>query len=158
MEELKVTGIADYRKKTQATKKVKLPSGAVFEIKKVTGRDFLREGTLPIQGTRDIVESEEKRKIWWDRLNPEQKKKQMQTLDSMICLAVVNPGLSMEKTEGKLCVSELTDSDYYALLSEITKFSFGGEDLKSFRDKSNTPPIRPNSQAIPPTPASDTQP
>ena len=156
MEELKTTGIEDYRKRTQATKLVALPSGAKFEIKKVTGRDFLRQGTIPVQGTRELMESEEHRKAWWDRLSDDQKKKQMETLDKMLSLAVVSPELSTEPREGALLVNELTDDDYYALLSEITTFSFGrGESFKPFRPQPDTPLDRPARPEIPPASASN---
>jgi len=156
MEELEPTTIEDYKKRTHATKVVALPSGARFEIKKVSGRDFLRQGNIPLQGTRELMESEEYRKAWWDKLSDEQKKKQMETLDEILSLAVASPQLSTQPGENALLVSELTDDDYYALLSEITTFSFGGgERLKPFRPQPDASLDRPARPEIPPASASN---
>jgi len=138
MEELKVSLASDYKSKQILRKLVKLPSDAVFEIKKITGRDYLREGGLGIQSAADFANpdvSTEKNKIIFEKMSSEDKKKSIESTERMVVIAVTNPILSMTQEPDKICIKDLTDEDFYFLLKEITEFSFGKKDMEFFRQK-----------------------
>ena len=147
------TTVESYRSKNVQTKEVTLPSGEVFEIKKITTRDYIQNGGLQLSSASEIAgSSEEKNKILWDKMNDGQKKQQLEATSKMIILAVINPPISYVKMDGKLCIEEITDEDYYFLLKEITSFSFGRQDLKPFRQEPDTVNSGFDSEAIPQTP------
>lgn len=141
MDELKVTSASDY-KSTQSTRKlVKLPSDAVFEIRKITGRDYLREGGLALQSASDFTSStiDEKNKILFDKMSADDKKKSLEIAEKMIILATTNPTLSLQAEPDKICIKDLDDADFYFLLKEITEFAFGKKDLEFFREGTESP-------------------
>jgi len=133
-----ITGINEYRKKVSGEKEVSLPSGAVFKIKKITGRDFVKYGMLPLKSTMEIARAKNNEEVV-NKLTEEERKKQIEAMDRIIVIAVKEPKLSLEKKEGFLCIDELSDEDYYKLVTEITNFSFGGggENLRPFRNEQN---------------------
>lgn len=138
-----ITSAKEYLEKNCQTKKVILPSGSVFEIKTITGRDYLSEINLPIKSSKEIsLEDPEKAKEYIRTAPPEKQKEIIEANSRVIIKATINPQLSLIETPGKLCIDKLTDEDYYSLLKEITDFSLGGrENLKSFRKEpvSNAP-------------------
>lgn len=126
--------------KSADTKKVTLPSGAVFEIRKVTGRQSLAEmGSL---GLKDISsytspDAKDRAKQLAAKVTPEERTKLVKLNDRLLVRAVVAPQLCLEPEANKLCVENLTDKDYYALLAEINMFSRGvTADSGSFPGKS----------------------
>ena len=133
------TGILDYRAKAGGEKEITLPSGAIFKIRKLTGRDFLQQGNFPIVSTKEIAQAKKDASSTWLKMTNEQQREQMATLNRIIVLAVKEPKLSLIKEEGKLGIDELLDIDYYFLIQAITDFSIGGQELKSFRN-GTTPP------------------
>lgn len=138
MNELKVSSVNDYKSKQDNRKLVSLPSGSVFEIKKITGRDYLREGGLGLQSAVDISNpdvSAEKNKILFQKMTDEEKKKSLETTERMVVLAVTNPALSLVQESDKINIKDINDEDFYFLLKEITEFSFGKKDLDFFREK-----------------------
>ena len=64
VKELKTTDAGSYLKQQGKTKLVSLPSGAVFEIKKITGRDYLKSGGIVLQSAGNLADknAEEKQK------------------------------------------------------------------------------------------------
>ena len=148
MEQKKVSTVKDYQSKIDK-KIVELPSGEYFEIKKVTGRDYIRAGGLPVLSVREIAgQSEEKQKEIAKKLTTEQQEKYMKVCDEMLVLATVSPALSIKKENDKICVHDLSDNDYYALLEQITSFSFGRQDLKPFRNEQTASNNRSAGEAI----------
>lgn len=137
--EKKVTTVNEYLEKSCSTKLVELPSGAVFKIRKVTARDYVVNSEMPIRSTKEIsTSSDEKNQIAIDKLTPAQRKIMMKANDQLIVKSVISPKLSIEKIENCLCVDELSDTDYYKLVSEITSLSFvDDKELKFFRPESN---------------------
>lgn len=127
-------GISEYRQKVGGEKEIPLPSGAVFKIRKVTGRDFMSEGNFPVSSTRDIVQAKKEASAAWDNMASEQRKEKIKAMNGIIVMAVKEPKISLEPEEGKLCVKEINDTDYFALVEAISTFSMGGEELKSFRN------------------------
>ena len=129
------TGISDYRKMVSGEKEITLPSGAVFRIRKIRGRDYLKTGAFPVKSTVEIARSGKSEDSIWTEMSEEDRKKMIETMDSIITIAVKEPRISLKKEEGKLCVDELSDEDYYFLVNEINSFSIGGqENLRPFRD------------------------
>jgi len=129
------TGIMDYRKMVSGEKEVTLPSGAVFRIRKLRGRDFLKIGGFPIVSTTDIARS--KPEDIFEKISDEERKKLVEAMDKIIALAVKEPKIGLKKEEGKLCIDELADDDYYFLVNEINDFSMGGgqKNLRPFRNE-----------------------
>jgi len=139
--ETKITSAQDYisKFKRKITKIVNLPSGATFEIKKITLRDYIKCGGITLQSLSDITDKtvEEKNKIIWDKMTSEQKEQQLKINDKIICASVVNPKLTLEtnvNSNEAIPISMLDDNDYYFLLNEISNFSFANEDMKFFRE------------------------
>jgi len=133
-----VTGIDEYRKQTGGTQEVPLPTGAVFKIRKLTGRDFMRQGNFPVSSSKDIVQAKKELTEKWLTMSAEEKREQMFTVDRIVVKAVVEPLISLEMEKDKLCIHEIKDPDYYALIKAITAFCMGGEALKPFRTEQST--------------------
>ena len=129
------TGITEYRTKVGGKKEITLPSGAIFKIRKLTGRDFMQQGNFPISSTKEIAQAKKEASETWTKMTGDQQRAQLTTIDKVIVLAVIDPELSLVKEEGKLGINELSDNDYYFLIEKITEFSIGGgQELKPFRN------------------------
>ncbi len=151
MENKKITTVNEYKIKKAETVQVNLPSGAIFEIQKVSGHRYATKGRLPISSVRDIAgQSEEKRKIAVQKMTPQEQKDIYNVCDDMICIATVNPPISLTKENNKIWVENLADNteDYYALLKAVSMFSFGGKDLKPFRDEQTSANIGSDGEKI----------
>lgn len=146
----KITSVEAYRQKIGQTKEIILPSGFVFKIRKISTRDYIQSGGL-ISAMPDS-NAGEKAKILWERMPEEQKKQQLRTMSQLMVLAVIEPAMSMEKEKDKLCIDEMPDEDYYALLNEMTSFSYGGDPEKFFRKKGDDTDTGRSGEAIPKTP------
>ncbi|MFH1423098.1 MAG: hypothetical protein ABIH42_10355 [Planctomycetota bacterium] len=140
MENNKITTASEYVLKNAGTKQVTLPSGAVFEIRKISSRAYLQAGGLHLASRVELLLSKEaqakREEIAKAQLTDEDKIKQLEVMNNLICMAVINPKISMVKdTSGtSICIDDLRDDDYYALITEITNFSdWGRQDLESFR-------------------------
>jgi hypothetical protein len=139
-----VTTAADYLNKNR--KEVILPSGAVFVIRKVTGRDYMRiNAEIPISSMASTVapdvpadaSAEEKARIKWEAMPQEQKQSIFKVNDHLIITGTVSPALSLTREDGKLCLDDIYSEDYNALLEAISEFSTPKrQDLKSFRSES----------------------
>jgi len=141
MDSKKPTSADEYNKLTEnETKLIELPSKAIFEIRKITSRDYVFfGGTIPTMTAQERkLPSEERLKIIAQR-TPEStdKKKQINIHNLMICRAVINPQISTGKEEGKVCIQDIPDNDFSMLILLINEYSWGGTDsLKSFRQES----------------------
>lgn len=153
--EKKVTSAQEFRQLYRTTKEVELPvSKAVFLIRKVTSRDYIEndiiiEG-LPILSVNDITQENivEKAQILWSKMTHDQKKKQITDAKKIMTIAVVEPKLSLIEEENKVCVDELDDDDFNALMAAINEFSFGGKNLKFFRKEQDTAGAGRNSEEV----------
>jgi len=149
---LKPTTVADYLKKHSKITLFTLPSGAVFEIKKISPEFYIENEGSVVDGIDDITDKEERKKIIqeklktkYDNMSIEEKrefqKKQMILYKKLVIQAVVNPAVSFEVEEGKLHIDDIVvTEDFYPLVKAISDFS-GGEELKPFRsepESSNT--------------------
>ena len=136
---LKVTSVSEYKKSIQAeTKVVKLESGNVFKIQKLSKvRHFVVEGTLPVESTKDISQAENTAKNW-NSMSGSEKRNSLKLTDKMICASVVEPQLTLDQQDNTICIDDVADLDYYGLINEINKFKTeaGGKDLKPFRNES----------------------
>ena len=146
---LKPITAEEYRKKHSKTTLFGLPSGAVFEIRKISPDFYLdNEGSL-VSGVDDITDREERKKIIkeklktkYDNMSDKEKcehlKKQMVLYKKLVVHGVVSPQISFEIEEGKLHIDDIaTTEDFYPLVKAISDFS-GGEELKPFRSESES--------------------
>ena len=107
----------------EATKKVPLPSGYEFEIKKINPHELITE-SFPLKSTMDLTNtSDEKKAIIWDEMSSEEKQKQMDFNTMLIEKALIDPVLTNEEVN---ILFKKRSADYFALLSEVTSFSLGG--------------------------------
>lgn len=119
-EELKVTNAQEYAKRFgKKRKRIKLPSGAVFEIRQIGVSDYLESGLFPA-----LMQDEESLRRQDLRLNGELGK----LMKSILITAVTAPLLCEDESEaslraGKLPISYLSDEDFQALFNEIMAFS-----------------------------------
>jgi len=143
-ENLIPTTAEEYRKKHSTTTLVKLPSGAVFEIRKLTPEWYIENEGSVVSGVDNITDREERKKIVAEKLQAkydnmsdderrEHLRKQNILYKKIIVHASVNPKVSMTEEEGKLHIDEITSTpNFYPLVKAISDYS-GGEDLKPFR-------------------------
>ena len=141
-----------YLAKARAQKEVVNPeTGEKFIIRKTTGRDYVKSYQgLPIEDTKSVsgLYNKGKKKEWAD-LSPAEKKESLKVLDTVLIKALVDPPLTRTNEEGKLSVDDLSDSDYYFLIAEASKYSGnGGEELKPFRAEPDAPAAGPLSETI----------
>ena len=130
------TSIEDYRKNSVVTKQVKVSSGAVFEIKKLTKRDLMLSGFFPAQSLKQVqsLSNEQRKEFLSEKITTESS---LKLNNFLICKSVINPSLSMLPENGKLCVDELSQEDYDDLSVAINELSFSGggeENLANFRE------------------------
>lgn len=141
MNDLRVTTVEQFYKKfnEENTKKVKLPSGDVYQIKSVEAREYLEEDGFDLQTVRMVSgDTAEKNQIILNKMTPEQRRKYQQSLDVMIAKSVVNPPVSLKRETNKIFIQDIKGKDYYAILTEINKFALGqGESIRPFRSEKN---------------------
>ena len=137
-----VISVDGYRAMTtaNAVKDVLLPSGATFKIKKVSGKELIRQNiSLPLKNTRAIAQAGSKDNVGEviATLDDEGIKKIVGFMDNLIVMSVITPEISLKTNEvGKLYVGEIADDDYDKLATEVKAFSLGGvaDKLRPFRD------------------------
>jgi len=132
----KSISVEEYLRQTNIIKLVELKSGRTFEIKKIKVRDYLLEAVLPIETSGDIVKltDEERGKKLLEKMTPEQKAGMKRNNDITLAKATISPPLTVDHEAGKLSVDDLTDDDYYELLTNVMEFSFGQQgDMRPFR-------------------------
>lgn len=141
-ENLKPTTADSYLNKRKETKIVKMPSGDVFEIYKMTGRDFLRQGGMGIQSVRDLIKepSKEKRKEMLLKLTDKERLDQIDFYNKIIILGVKNPKVSIDGGNNSIPIGKIDDEDFYKLAMDIFVYSLpGGEaKLKEFHNESES--------------------
>ena len=136
---------ADYfrnkRQKYNATKKLEMPSGVVFEVRRPDIVRMIRNGLMPASVAVDIsnmteraVSSQKNGKTF--QMTEDEFKKYSETLDTITVATVVSP---------KVKIGDVSDAEYddgYISIDDIDYqdknylFAFantGTEDLKSFR-------------------------
>jgi len=123
--------LEDLKKLSKEEKDVTLPNGLTFRIKAVNGRDLIALGILPVMGIREIMSAKKE-----DEEKPNLTEKQLAEIKNyhtnLIIAGVVSPQLTKEN------VSLLDDGSFYFLREQIDNLSFGGQDLKPFREEQNT--------------------
>ena len=131
------TNVDEYLKLKEKIKEIKLPSGAIFEIKKVSTRDKLLKGEFPIINSANIKLQDEKNINEQNKnLSKDSMIENINFANKFIVEAVINPKMSLEQKEGFLYINDLSDEDANFLLEEISNYSFGrGQDLKSFSNE-----------------------
>ena len=136
----------EYLKKTGKTIEVIAPSGTVFTIQTIKGRQLAMEGNPAFFSS---IDEANKNKIV-PTMTKEQQKEQFKFMDKMICLAVADPKLSLEPIQEKLSIGDLSDEDYYCLVKAVTEFSIGGKDGQSsnFRKDKSPDNIRPDGKEV----------
>jgi len=142
--------VQGYLDKVNPTFDVTLPSGEVFKMRKITARDFIKEGGGALQSTKQIENNtDEQNKKVWNSLTEEQQLKQVEINDKIIVKAVVDPQLKTGKSSKEyLGVDDLSDADYYALLKEVTEVMSDKESLKSFCDKPTTSTVGHDGETV----------
>jgi len=126
---LEVTSADEYRARQR--KIVTLPSGFVFEIRKMSPLTFAEMFELVGASPNDpqgVAEEKVRENVY-------------EILKLVIPKCVVSPKISLEATdEDVLALEDLDMDDFFALLDEISTFSgLGAEDMEerqSFRDQS----------------------
>lgn len=120
-----VTSAKAYRERQR--KIVTLPSGFVFEIKKMSPLTFTKMFELIGVGT-DVT---------GERAEEMVKEKLYDVLKLIIPECVVNPKIVLESTddEDALALEDLEMDDFFALLNEISEFSGLGEESIKDRDR-----------------------
>jgi len=151
MEEIKkITSANEYKETNCKTKLVELPSGAVFEIKKVTQRDYLIEGGSVINDFAEVLLSGEKKEVLLEKIKAklvkmtfeqrkEFEKQQKEFLDNIIIRGTVNPKISIILQPDSLLIDNINDDDYFKLIEEIKDISSlgGNVSLDSFCKESD---------------------
>ncbi len=131
-ENMQITNVEEFYKKAKTKKTIKLPSGFIFEIRKINVRDY--GANIPLKTLDDIVKkSDEKEAIQFSKMSSEQKQEAMKINNWLICDGVINPPISLCEEAGKVYIGDLSDDDYFFLLNEILNFSRGEISLKFFR-------------------------
>lgn len=130
-----VTNAQDYKDKAAQEREVTLPSGAVFKIKRITGRDFIRDGGIPIETLQQLTSStaDEKKEILMKKLSAEDRKRLFDYNDTLITRACVEPRVTLAGEPGTIAITDIVDEDYYFLLNEIVEQKGGGDNAKPFR-------------------------
>ena len=136
MEVKKPLSVEEYRAKCSGEKtKVVETLNGVWEIKKITMRDYIACGGFMPSSSLDNLRSDERLAALEKQMTPDVLKKQMQVNDALIARVVIKPKVVVGKQDGCLSVEEIADEDYNALLAAINAFSWGGgegDSLKSF--------------------------
>jgi Ulp1 family protease len=123
--------------KKSSIKKIKLPSGAKFKIRKLMVNELMSDN-LPLMDNKDLsINSEEKNKQVWDGLNKKQQQEYIDYNNRMVVRAVISPKLSHAPKKGYIFIDDLYNNvnDYLALLHEITIFSIGHGKSKDLAKK-----------------------
>ena len=130
------TNIDEYKNIVNKGKEITLPSGAIFEIKKITVRGSLMNGILEIKNSSAVILNSEN-KTTDVNYTPDQYKKFQDYSDNLIVKAVSSPKISLiENEKDSLFIGDIIDEDYNFIVNEINKFSLGGnKPLDSFREK-----------------------
>jgi hypothetical protein len=133
------TTLEQYKKITQDnTKKVTLPNGIIFTIKKLNSRELMDAGELFLTGYSSILTGATEKAINKKPLTPEETISLMKQAESFMIKAVIDPPLSLKEEDGKLCLKNIDDVNFNFLSNEITSYSFGkGETLKIPSSKEN---------------------
>jgi len=144
------TTAQEYKEKAQQTREVTLPSGAVFKIKNITGRDFVRDGGIPLDTLNQLTSStaDEKKDILMKKLSAEDRKKLFDYNDTLITRACVEPRVTLNGEPGTIAITDIVDADYYFLLNEIVAQKGGGDAVKSFREGESDIDSGSNREAI----------
>lgn len=127
--------VQSYLSKVNPIFEITLPSGSIFKLRKITARDFLKEGGACIlQSSKQIEKNtSEQNKNIWEKLPEDQQLKQMTINDKIIVKAVIEPKLKTGKSSDiYLGVDDLSDEDYYALLKQVTEVMGDNNSLQTF--------------------------
>lgn len=126
----------EYNKEFCETKTVELPSHKKAEIKRITLRQYEAWGGKYLREVNDLVRDaktqEERASIITKTMTPEEKEHGEEILKKMVIHGTVNPVIGREKKPGQVCIDDILDPDYYALVDAITEFSFGDEYRQKF--------------------------
>lgn len=130
-----VTKAEEYMVKAAKEREVTLPSGAVFKVKNISGRDFIREGGISLDTIAQLTDktASEKKDILAKNMLPAERKKLFEYNDMLICKAVIDPRITLTGEGGSLSITDIVDEDYYFLLKEVIEQKGGGDALAPFR-------------------------
>ena len=134
-EQLKPTSAEEINAKANEPKMVQVPSGDVYQIKKVPARHFVIEVNLPIEASNDIKRTKEEEEELltgiYEKMSVEEKAAAKQTNRRLICAACVSPKVTLKPEEGAVFIDIIGDKDFYFLLGEIRSFTKGDIDVKN---------------------------
>lgn len=120
-------------------KEISLPSNEKikFKIRKINLRNVLVDYQKTLLVTNSSVKKGLSEDIAIKDLTEKQIEAGVNFNNKIIIDSVVYPKITLEKKEDCLCVDDIEDDDFNFLVKEIKSFSYGRQDLKSFRDESN---------------------
>jgi hypothetical protein len=152
------TTAAEYVKSNR--KEIELPSGAVFVIKKLTPRDYMKLHTanFPIINTEQINDknTDEKAKEQWLKMTPDQQRASIEFNEQFVIAGTVSPKISKEASDNTLCIDDIDGDDFNALIVAISEFSTAKrQDLKSFRAEPKAVDAGHDSEAVQGAPVAD---
>lgn len=140
MENLTPTTVEEFNKNAGQSEMVELKSGKVFEIYKkinsrklaiaIQGLPLTNDTSLTVKNGMTEREKEllkEKQILRWEGFTDKEKESTMKFNDSLLVIAVKNPPLSLEKTDGKIYIEDIDTPDYYELLGRVSSIAFGGK-------------------------------
>lgn len=145
----KIWTVDDYKKIIQNEKRITLPSGAVFVIRRLNGRDLFTKISFPFQSFSQLTETDnsvdkEKAEIMFNKKTAAEKEAMFSAIEKVVVLAVKTPALSLSDEPDKLQINNITDDDYNFLVKEIFDFSLskinqqGSSFFRDEKQSSNT--------------------
>lgn len=139
-EEKKVTSAAEFYAGEVASKVLTLPSGLTIRIRKIHSREGMRaDSPAFFRMARSISKAQptaEKIDETWASMTDDKKAQIIEINDNLILTAVLEPKISKERTAGSIYLDDISDADYYAMVTEITRYSLGGgaQNMRPFRN------------------------
>jgi hypothetical protein len=125
-EELKPTSVEEVKARRSKMELFPVPSGDVYEIKKVNARHFAVETNIPLETVdalqRPDADKKELAKQVYDKMTQEDKDAAEVANNRLVCAACVTPKVTMVPEEGALLIDDLDDPDYYALVKKLRDF------------------------------------
>jgi len=129
--ENRITSAEDFYKREDVSKVVTLPSGLTVRIRKINAHSCLGKGKPTfLQNARNLSKepadpnaTEAEKQERWINMSEEEKEAAVEMSNAMICDAVIEPVVSLERVEGRIFIADIPDADYNKLLEEIRLYS-----------------------------------
>lgn len=121
----KVISVSGYREQQSATKEVRCPSGAIFNIRRLTVLDYIKEGIVDIPN--EFLSFLAKAQTGLLKVNDEDTRKNIILYEKFLTVTIekgiVSPPVILkydkDKIEGALLLSEITVEDQEFLIKSI---------------------------------------